>query len=148
MLCLKCYNRRMNYLAKIKEFWFTLSDKIRFLIVGGFNAGVSYALYAILVLFLGESFYQISLALAWMISSVVSFFTQKYCVFNVEGNIFKQYLKCCTTWFFSYLINAVLLELFVKHLFINVYFAQIVATLSCALFTYVLFKQFAFRCKN
>lgn len=130
------------------KYWFNLSDKIRFLIVGSFNAGVSYLLYAIFVFFLGEKFYQISLALAWIVSSFVSFFTQKYLVFNVEGNIFKQYLKCCTTWLFSYLINAILLELFVKHFGVNVYLAQIVATFTCAFFTYVLFKCFAFKSKN
>lgn len=132
----------------MKNYWFSLSDKIRFLIIGGMNAGISYLIYLAACLILGESFYQVSLALAWAISSVISFTTQKYLVFNVKGNVIKQYLKCCTTWFFSYLINAFFLEFFVKHLNFNVYLAQIIATFLAAVFTYVLFKKFAFKTKK
>lgn len=135
-------------IEKIKNFWFGLSDKIRFLLIGGFNAGVSYVIYSLICIIIGEESYQLALAAAWVLSSIVSFTTQRYLVFNVKGNLVKQYLKCCTTWVFSYLINATLLEVFVQKLEINVYLAQIVATLVCAIFTYVLFKTFAFRCKN
>ena len=113
----------------MKQYWFNLSDKIRFLIVGGFNAGVSYLIYSAFCIILGEHAYQIALALAWIISSVVSFTTQKFFVFRAKGNWMKEYLKCCTTWVFSYMINAGLLEIIVKVLHINVFIAQIIATL-------------------
>ena len=132
-------------LEKIKNSWFNLSDKIRFILVGGFNAGVSYILYSLICLIAGEQYYQASLATAWVVSSVVSFTTQRCFVFNVEGNLIKQYFKCCTTWVFSYIINATLLEIFVQKLQINVYVSQILATGICAIFTYILFKTFAFR---
>lgn len=132
---------------KLSNFWFNLSDKIRFLLVGGFNASVSYCIFSIICFVIGENLYQIALATTWVISSVTSFTTQRCFVFNVKGNLLKQYLKCCTTWVFSYMINAGLLEMFVKNLSLNVYFAQILATLCCAIFTYVMFKVFAFRKK-
>lgn len=132
-------------LEKLKNSWFNLSDKIRFVLVGGFNAGVSYVIYSLICFFVGEQYYQASLATAWVVSSVVSFTTQRCFVFNVEGNLIKQYLKCCTTWVFSYIINATLLEIFVQKLQINVYVSQILATGICAIFTYILFKTFAFR---
>ncbi|MBR2430589.1 GtrA family protein [bacterium] len=130
---------------KIEEFWLSISDKIRFLIVGGFNASVSYLIYFLVCLIIGENFYQISLACAWILSSIVSFNTQKYLVFKIEGNPIRQYFKCCLTWFFSYLINASLLEIFVQKLDINVYLSQILATFFCAIFTYISFKVYAFR---
>lgn len=132
----------------MRENWFNLSDKIRFLLIGGFNAGVSYLIYSAFCLILGESAYQYALALAWAISSAVSFTTQKFLVFESRGNWKKEYLKCCTTWFFSYLINAGLLEIIVKLIHLNVFIAQIIATLTAAVFTYVLFKKFAFRKKK
>ncbi len=132
----------------MKEYWFKLSDKIRFLLVGGFNAGVSYLIYSVICLVLGTGAYQIALAFAWAISSVVSFTTQKFLVFKGSSNWMKEYIKCCTTWFFSYLINAGLLEFIVKILHLNVFIAQIVATLAAAVFTYFLFKKFAFRVKK
>ena len=132
----------------MREYWFKLSDKIRFLFVGGFHAGVSYLIYSAFCLVLGDSAYQIALALAWAISSIVSYTTQKFLVFEGKGNWIKEYLKCCTTWFFSYLINAGLLEFIVKILNLNVFVAQIVATIVSAIFTYVFFKKFAFRKKE
>jgi len=132
----------------MKRFWFNLDDKIRFLFVGGFNAGVSYLIYSVFCLLLGAGAYQISLALAWAISSIVSFVTQKTLVFVTKGNWLKEYIKCCTTWFFSYLINAGLLEFTVKVLKLNVYLAQIIATVAAAIFTYIFFKKFAFKRKK
>ena len=134
-------------LSNIKTFWFSLSDKIRFVLIGGFNALVSYAIFSTFCLVFGDKIYQIALALSWFLSSTVSFFTQKYLVFNVEGNFIKQYCKCLTTWVFSYLINAIVLELLVKKLCLNVYLGQFIATFTCAIFTYILFKKFAF-CKK
>ena len=141
------YLKFLNTITKIKNFWFKLSDKIRFLLVGGFNAAVSYLIFSVICLLIGEGYYQLSLAAAWAISSVVSFFTQRYLVFTVQGNLLKQYIKCCTTWVFSYLTNAVLLEVLVKKLSTNVYLAQIIATFMAAVVTYILFKTFAFRRK-
>ena len=130
---------------RFKEFWFKLPDKIRFLLIGGFNTAFSYSIFSIICFIIGENFYQISLASAWIISSIVSYTTQRCFVFNVKGSIIKQYLKCCTTWFFSYFINAILLEVFVKVFSINVYIAQILATGFCAIFNYIMFKCFAFK---
>lgn len=130
---------------KVKIFWFNISDKIRFLLVGGFNVLCSYLIYAGLLYFiLGEKYYQVSLALAWIISSVISFTTQRNLVFKGEGNLLKEYTKCCITWFFSYLLNAFLLWLLVQKLLVNPYLAQIIATAFCAVFNYILFKTFAF----
>lgn len=125
--------------------WFQISDKIRFLIVGTFNAGVSYLIYSAICHFCGESLYQIALVIAWVLTSVTSFLTQRFLVFNVEGSLIKQYLKCCTTWFFSYIINAIILEIFVKYLGLNVYIAQVLATGASAIFNYIMFKIFAFK---
>ena len=132
----------------MREYWFNLSDKIRFVLVGGFNAGVSYIIYSAFCLILGDSAYQIALALAWAISSIISYTTQKFLVFEAKGDWIKEYIKCCTTWFFSYLINAGLLEFTVKILHLNVFVAQIIATIAAAIFTYIFFKKFAFRKKS
>ena len=132
-------------ITKIKNTWFNLDDKIRFLFVGGFNFGVSYLMYAVFCLLLGESAYQIALIFAWALSSIISFTTQRYLVFESRGNWIKEYLKCCTTWFCSYLVNAFLLEAFVRFIHLNVYVAQFIATFAAAVLTYILFKTFAFK---
>lgn len=132
-------------MKRIKAYWFRLSDKIRFLLVGGFNAGVSYVIYSLLCILYSADFYQKALAITWCVCSVISFCTQKFFVFRGKGVWIKEYLKCCTTWVVSYSINAGLLEIFVKKIGLNVFVAQIFATLSAAVFTYIMFKKFAFR---
>ena len=132
-------------LIKFKNFWFNLSDKIRFVFVGGFNFCVAILLFLILITIIGKEHYQACNILAWFLSSFVSFTTQKFLVFNVAGNIIKQYLKCCTTWMCSCAINAVLLELFVKYLSIDARISQIFANFIVAVFTYIMFKVFAFK---
>ena len=130
---------------KMKNFWFNLDDKIRYLIVGSFNAGVCYLIYSLICLIAGAKFYQIALALAWLLSSAISFTMQRTLVFEGKGVWYKEYLKCCITWFFSYLINAGLLEFTVKYLHLNVYIAQLISNFTAAVFTYIAFKLFAFR---
>lgn len=133
---------------RIKNFWFNLDDKIRYLIVGSFNAGVCYLIYSLICLLMGDSIYQIALALAWLLSSAISFTMQRTYVFEGKGVWYKEYLKCCVTWFFSYLINAGLLEFTVKYLHLNVYIAQLISNFTAAVFTYILFKTYAFRKKK
>ena len=135
---------------KLKELydkWFSISDKIRFLIIGGVNAGISYVIYSIAILILGETNYQICAALQWIISSVFSFTNQKLFVFCTKGNWIKEYFRCCTTWIISYFCNAMLLELFVRFLIRNVFVAQFISMFLASIVTYVLFKYFAFKHK-
>ncbi len=134
-------------LSKVKNFWFKLSDKIRFLVIGGFNAAFSYLIYSIILLVLGVKFYQLSLFLSWFLSSFVSFGLQRNLVFESKGPIIKEYLKSCTTWLFSYLINAGLLSLLVEYCKVNAFIAQLIANFTAAVFTYILFKLFVFRKK-
>lgn len=132
---------------KIINFWFSLSDKIRFLFVGGFNFAFAYFLFIVMTLIIGKEHYQIDLVLSWLLSSFVSYTTQKTLVFCTKGNIIKEYFKCFTSWMVSYAVNALLLELFVSVLSINVFVSQFFATGMAAVVTYILFKFFAFKQK-
>ena len=104
----------MEVLEFISEKWYKLSDKIRFLFVGGVNAAISYIIFAISVFILGEEHYQASVILQWSLSSVFSYLNQKFLVFGTKGNYIKEYLKCCSTWAISYILNVIILELLVR----------------------------------
>lgn len=125
--------------------WCKLPDKLRFLLVGGFNALVSYVIFAIAVFFIGQEHYQVCVALQWIISSVFSFVNQKVFVFCTKGNWVAEYLKCCTTWVVSYACNALILEFIVRFISKNVYVDQIFSIFFASVVTYVLFKHFAFK---
>ena len=99
----------VNLFWKVWRFWFALPDKVRFVLVGGFNATVQYALYALILLIWGESIYQTALVASWILSTFSSFATQKVFVFCTKGNLsvwIREYIKCLGVWVVSYGINA------------------------------------------
>ena len=114
-------------------------------IIGCVNAVVSYAIFAVLLLILGENFYQLCITLQWVISSIISYLNQKFFVFCTTGNYIKEYLKCCSTWAVSYVLNLIIIEIFIRLITKNVYVAQFFALLTVAIATYTLFKFFAFK---
>lgn len=125
--------------------WFKLPDFVRFIIIGCVNAAISYIIFAVTFFILGHGHYQISVAVQWILSSFISYLNQKFFVFCTKGNYVKEYLKCCSTWAVSYLLNVIILEILVRFIMENVYAAQFIALAVVSLVTYLLFKVFAFR---
>lgn len=133
------------------NWWFKLSDKIRFVLVGGFNATVQYVLYVLLLWWWGNSFYQAALVTSWIVSTFSSFTTQKIFVFCTKGNWqewIKEYVKCLGIWVVAYIINAFVLWLLVDFAKINPYGAQIIAVACTTVTSYILMKYFAFNHKK
>ncbi len=128
--------------------WCSIDDKIRFMIIGFINAVNSYIIFAIALFLIGKEHYQLCVTLQWTVSSVFSYLTQKFFVFCTRGNYIKEYLKCCTTWFVSYLLNVVVLELLVRFAIKNVYVSQMLSIMIVSIATYILFKYFAFRVRT
>ena len=134
----------MGILKKISKCWFKLDDKIRFLFIGGVNFVFSYLLFILFIFLLGKELYQVCVLLQWSISSVFSFCNQKYFVFCTKGNFWQEYIKCCTTWIAGCILNEILLKILL-HYFTNIYIIQIFSIGLVSVFTYVLFKYFAFK---
>ncbi len=138
----------MPVLVSIYNKWCKISDKIRFLLIGGINAAISYIIFAVALYILGDKHYQACVVLQWTLSSVFSYFNQKFFVFCTRGNYLNEYLKCCSTWAVSYCLNVVILELLVRFAIKNVYLSQFISIFLVSVVTYVLFKYFAFKVKN
>ena len=134
----------MELLKTLYSRWCKINDKIRFLLVGSANAGISFVVFALCVLILTEQHHQLCVTLQWVISSIFSYFNQKFFVFCTKGNYVKEYIKCCSTWAIGYVLNAILIELFLK-IYDNVLVIQPIIILIVSIFTYVLFKYFAFK---
>ena len=124
---------------------FKLPRIVRYIIVGCLNAVISYAIFAIFLLILGEKYYQLCISLQWIISSVISYLNQKFFVFCTSGNYIKEYLKCCSTWAVSYLLNIIIIEIFIRYITSNTYIAQFFSLMVVSIATYILFKLFAFK---
>ncbi|MBD5402524.1 GtrA family protein [bacterium] len=137
----------MIFLESLYNNWCKIPDKIRFLFIGALNAGISYLIFASAIFLAGEKHYQACVILQWTLSSVFSYFNQKFFVFCTKGNYVKEYLKCCSTWAVSYCLNVVILELLVRFAIKNVYISQFISIFLVSVVTYVLFKYFAFKPK-
>ncbi len=135
-------------LSDVFDKWYKIDDKIRFLIIGAVNAGISYVIFVLALFLLGQEHYRICVTLQWGISSIFSYLNQKFFVFCTRGNYLKEYFKCCSTWLVSYFINLVILELLLKFIIKNAYIAQFLSIFLVSVITYVLFKYFAFKKPN
>lgn len=125
--------------------WYKLPNIIRYILIGTLNAIIAYAIYVLAIFILGEGYYQLCVALQWVLSSVISYLNQKFFVFCTKGNYIKEYLKCCSTWGIGYLLNVIIIEIFVRFITKNVYIAQFIAIGLVSISTYILFKFFAFK---
>lgn len=130
---------------KLFEFWMRFPQKLRFLLVGGYNTVFSYALYALFI-YIGITA-QLALFLSFLLSSINSYITQKFYVFNTKGNYLSEYVKCLFTWFGSYLINAILLETLMRLMHLNPYLAEFIALVLITVYSYIALKYFAFKGK-
>lgn len=137
--------RMHNFIRFVLNIWYKFPQKLRFLLVGGFNTLVSYAFFASFIFILGDQRYQLCLVLAWVLSSFSSFAMQKIFVFCTKGKWCREYFRCCVCWVFGYVINAVILEAAVNWGGWNVYPAQAAVIVVTTVVTYLLFKNFAFR---
>ena len=138
----------MNIIRALYNKWCQIPDLIRFFFIGGINFLIGYSIFVIAVLILGEQHHQLAVVIQWVISSVPSYFNQKFFAFCTKGNYWKEYIKCCSTWVVSYFLNVITLEIFVRiHLFKNVFYDQVLSLFLVSLVTYVLFKFFAFKKK-
>lgn len=98
---------------KIENIWFEINQKIRFLLVGGFNTALSFLIYyAFLYMTNGKE--QLSLLLMNLININVSIATMRYFVFQSHGNFYKEYAKAFSSYIVLYFINMGLLALFVR----------------------------------
>ena len=145
---MKIINKSINIYWLLFNFWLKFPQQVRFVLVGGYNTVISYALYALILWLTNEKSPQLALFFSFLISTVHNFFTHKIYVFNTKGNYLKEYPKCLFTWSTSYFFNTLLLAFFTKILNVNPYLAQLFSATIVAINTYIWLKYFAFNRKS
>lgn len=116
---------------------------LRYLIVGIFNTGLSYALYA-LFLYLGLDYKQANL-LALIIGIVISFKTQGRLVFkNTKNRLFGRFV---VSWIFIYFLTIALIGQIIN-LGFNAYWAGAMALPFSVALSYLVQKYYVFRISN
>ena len=127
---------------KIEQFWFTWPNKLRFLLVGGFNTAASYFLFVGLNLVLN---YGWALVLTYAIAINLSIFTMRYYVFRGSGNLAKQYSKALLTYLLAIICNYVFLFFSVDIIEQPLWLAQAEFTIISTIAIYILHKRINFK---
>lgn len=129
--------------------WFKLGEKLRYLLIGGFNTATSTLLYIICYSLLqGYLHYLVLAVIVHLVSVFQSFILLKYLVFQTLGSFWREYLKTNITYLLTLCISLVLLYTQVDVLQFDPRIAAIINAVLMAIISYFLHKFFSFRVIN
>lgn len=127
----------------VEDIWFKVPQKLRFLLVGGFNTVFAYGLFAFLVVFL-QIPYQAALIINYIIGVNVSIFTMRYYVFRSFGNFWREYGKAWGVYITTLILNYVAMYFMVDIYKMDELIAQAIYTVVITFFTYFMHKYVSF----
>ncbi len=133
----------INLYLKIEKIWFILPEKLRFLLVGGFNTVFGYGVFAFLLIVLQLS-YKNAIWIGYVISVNVSIFTMRYYVFRSNGIWYKEYSKGWGVYLTTMVLNYFAMFIMVDIYKINELLAQGFYTIGITILTYLLHRYFTF----
>lgn len=121
-------------------------EKLRFLIVGGWNTLFSYGtLWVFDALLHARLHYTLILTLNWVVGVTHNLFTFKLLVFRTRGNWLKEYLRSYVVYSGTFVVNlaivAVIMEIWRPRLVI----AQLPAIAVVTIISYLGHKHFTYR---
>jgi putative flippase GtrA len=128
--------------------WLLNDERVRFVLVGGFNTVFGYAMFVAFELLLGEHIgYLVSLYGSYLIATIVAFFLHRHFTYRRTGtgNIFVDFVRFQGVYIVSLLINTAALPLLVEVARIPVLVAQAVIVIVTTLVSYFGHKFFSFR---
>lgn len=126
---------------KIENIWFGWPQKLRFLLVGGFNTLVSYFLFVGLEKIIN---YNAALFLTYLLCINLSIFTMRYYVFRAKGSIAAQYCKAAGTYIGMILVNYIALWIMIDECQLSTWLAQAIFTILSTTMIYLLHKHINF----
>lgn len=133
----------------MKQFITKHEQKLRYLIIGGWNTVFGYGVFAGLYFWLeGFIHYLVILSISYVLSITNAYIGYKLFVFKTRGNILREYFRFYLVYGVSFIFNLATLPLFVETLRFNMYVAQAIVTLITILGSYLLHKNFSFKGKQ
>jgi putative flippase GtrA len=122
------------------------NQPLRFLVVGGWNTGSGYLVFALLYYFLSPHIHYLAiLALTVVVNVTNAFLCYKFIVFRTRGNYLREYLRFYAVYAVPIGLGFVLLPFAIEVLKLNAYVAQALVTLFLAGVSYLGHKHISFR---
>ena len=129
------------------ELWFKINQKIRFLMVGGFNTLFSFMLYTLGVMYF-ECGYGIILSVVYFISVNLSIFSMRSLVFRGQGALLYEYIKAWAVYLLMLLFNYVCLWAMVEQIGLGEIISQLIYTILSTIFIFYLHRELTFSHKK
>lgn len=123
-------------------------ERVRFLIVGGFNTVVGYAIFVVVQLSIGKhTSYLLSLYVATIIGSIIAFLGHRRFTFQISGrhNVIIDFFRFASVNVVALVVNTIALPLLVEFGRLNPIAAQALIVIVTTLISYVGHKYFSFR---
>lgn len=122
------------------------SEKLRYLLVGGWNTVFGYLTGVSLFMMLGQHLHIVLIAIMSNVIAIsMSFITYKLLVFKTCGKWISEYLKCYLVYGANALFGIFLLWLLVDYFFFNIWLAQGAIIAMTVIFSYLMHKRFTFK---
>ncbi len=158
-----------GFMSSLVFFWFKLPEKLRFLLVGGYNTLSSLIFFWLVSLCFGAGSYLLALAINHLITVTQSFLTFKLFVFRADtsgflrhegvaltfGKLFSnflpiknsvlEYARAHMVYVFYFLVNSIMLYFFVDFCGFGVMSSQIISVAILTSAVFVLHKFFTFK---
>lgn len=125
-------------------------ERIRFLLVGGFNTVFGYALFVVFELLIGRTLgYFVSLYAAYVVAVVVAFLLHRHFTYRVTGtgNVIIDLLRFASVSLVALAVNTVALPVLVELAGLQPIVAQAIIVVVTTLISYFGHKLFSFRRK-
>ena len=129
---------------QIENRWFGLPQKIRFLLVGGFNTFLAYLLFVLFVAIL-QIPYRLSLIIQYILTVNISIFSMRYYVFRSAGNPKDEYFRAWGVYLFMLGFNYVALFLLIDTAGIDAVISQGIYIVVSTIVIFLLHKNYSFR---
>lgn len=126
--------------------WAIGSERVRYLVVGGFNVAAWVGYFVLFEVWLGDRIgYMGSLAAAYILSNLSGFFLHRYVVFKVRQKFLLDLSRFALVQVGSFFANAALLVFFVEVLNLLPIPAQAIVVAIMVVANFVAHKFFSFR---
>lgn len=125
-------------------------EKLRFLVVGVWNTGLSTAMLWVLENTIPHDpanvvQKQLILTLVWVIAVTQNFFTFKLLVFRTKGNWLREYVKMYITYAAAFVVQSVLIQSLSAYFGLTMFLANIPVIFIVTIMSYLGHKYFTFR---
>lgn len=128
----------------IRKAW--LNDKIRYLIIGGYNTVVGYCVFAALWLLWGQQIHYIGvLVLSHVISVTNAFFAYRILVFRKKGDAWSDFGRFNMVYLGAFIFNLIALPILIEGAGLHPLVAQALLVIVTVVASYVLHRRFSFR---